>query len=139
MTGIKKPKPGQTSGTDKSPQKAATTVSKGRIYEKRVAAYLKDRGYWIRERNFRCFYGEIDLIAQKGQALFFVEVKGQKRAQQAELKVNRAKRQRILNASVEYLRRQNLWSDYAVHYDVAIVTGSQVCYYSDAFEWEGGW
>ena len=116
-------------------EKVVSSTKKGKMYEEQVAAYIKALGYQIREQNFRCFYGEIDLIAQKGKDLFFIEVKGQRQDYQAELKVNYAKRQRILNASAEYLRCCNLWQDYAVHYDVAVVTGNQVHYYADAFEW----
>ena len=116
-------------------EKVVSSTKKGKMYEEQVAAYIKALGYQIREQNFRCFYGEIDLIAQKGKDLFFIEVKGQRQDYQAELKVNYAKRQRILNVSAEYLRCCNLWQDYAVHYDVAVVTGNQVHYYADAFEW----
>jgi UPF0102 protein HCH_05895 len=135
MTDEKKSKPAKIEKIAKTEKITVSSVSKGRIYEDRAAEYLKTRGYQIRERNFRCFYGEIDLIAQKGNDLFFIEVKGQKQDYQAEMKINRAKRQRILAASAEYLRRQNLWRDYAVHYDVVIVTGGQIRYYADAFEW----
>ena len=125
----------KTEAAKETEKTAETSVGKGRIYEKQAAAYIKALGYQIREQNFRCFYGEIDLIAQKGKDLFFVEVKGQKQDYQAEMKINHAKRQRILNASAEYLRRQNLWLDYTVHYDVVVITGSQIRYYSNAFEW----
>lgn len=37
--------------------------------------YLKKKGYLMIERNFRCKYGEIDIIAMDGPTLVFVEVK----------------------------------------------------------------
>lgn len=37
--------------------------------------YLKDLGYQILEENFRNKLGEIDLIAQDGKTICFVEVK----------------------------------------------------------------
>ncbi len=37
--------------------------------------YLKKKGYIIIERNFRCRFGEIDIIAQDKTSLVFVEVK----------------------------------------------------------------
>ena len=40
-----------------------------------AARYLERHGYLIRERNFRCAQGEIDLIAVKDGYLVFVEVK----------------------------------------------------------------
>jgi len=40
-----------------------------------AAEYLVREGYAIREKNFRSRYGEIDLIASRGDRLYFVEVK----------------------------------------------------------------
>ena len=40
-----------------------------------AARHLEQKGYHIRERNYRCRYGEIDLIATDGEYLVFVEVK----------------------------------------------------------------
>src|SRR2546426_11439969 len=47
----------------------------GRTGERLAAEVLTNRGYRILERNFRCGYGEIDLVAEDGQELVFVEVK----------------------------------------------------------------
>lgn len=40
-----------------------------------AATHLESRGFRILKRNWRCSSGEIDLIAQGGDALHFVEVK----------------------------------------------------------------
>lgn len=40
-----------------------------------AAKYLKDNGYAILEMNYRCRFGEIDIIAQKDGIVAFVEVK----------------------------------------------------------------
>lgn len=37
--------------------------------------YLKRAGFRILARNYRCRYGEIDLVAEEGGCLVFVEVK----------------------------------------------------------------
>lgn len=47
----------------------------GRWGERLVAEDLRRRGWTIRETNYRCRMGEIDLIAEKGGYLAFVEVK----------------------------------------------------------------
>jgi putative endonuclease len=47
----------------------------GRHGERLAAATLEKRGYVLLERNFRCSYGEVDLIARDGAELVFVEVK----------------------------------------------------------------
>ncbi len=47
----------------------------GRNGEERAAVYLDSKGYEILERNFRCPFGEIDIIAMDGETLCFIEVK----------------------------------------------------------------
>ncbi len=47
----------------------------GAIGEDLAAAAMEESGYTIIERNFRCRYGEIDVIARMGDTIVFVEVK----------------------------------------------------------------
>jgi putative endonuclease len=47
----------------------------GKLGEDKAAEFLRQKGYLIRERNFRCKLGEIDLIADHDEYLVFVEVK----------------------------------------------------------------
>ena len=47
----------------------------GACGEDAACSFLKKKKYKIIERNFRCSGGEIDIIAQKGEDLVFVEVK----------------------------------------------------------------
>lgn len=48
---------------------------RGNLGEAAVIAYLRERGWSMVEVNFRSKYGEIDLIAENGKYLAFVEVK----------------------------------------------------------------
>jgi len=45
------------------------------LAEAAVAVYLKKQGYAIVEQNWRTRWCEIDVIAQKGKAVYFCEVK----------------------------------------------------------------
>lgn len=47
----------------------------GRYGEDRACEYLERIGYQLLERNYRCREGELDIIAQEGNTLVFVEVK----------------------------------------------------------------
>lgn len=47
----------------------------GKIGENVAEMYLKRMGFTILTRNFRKPYGEIDIVAEKGGVLRFVEVK----------------------------------------------------------------
>jgi putative endonuclease len=47
----------------------------GAFGERLAAAHLAAKGYRIRARNYRCREGEIDIVAQDGETLVFVEVR----------------------------------------------------------------
>lgn len=52
-----------------------STKQDGDWGEALVEKYLSERGCRIVEREWRCRFGEIDLIAEKDGVLLFVEVK----------------------------------------------------------------
>ena len=47
----------------------------GAFGERLATAHLEAKGYRIRARNYRCREGEIDIVAQDGDTLVFVEVR----------------------------------------------------------------
>lgn len=47
----------------------------GALTENLAAEYLQNKKYKIIERNFRCRFGEIDIVVQKNKILVFIEVK----------------------------------------------------------------
>ncbi|MBC5823921.1 MAG: YraN family protein [Candidatus Eremiobacteraeota bacterium] len=73
--------------------------------ERAAEAFLRERGYHVLERNFRCRSGEVDLIALDGGTLVFVEVKTRrslKRGAPIEA-VTPLKQARVRKAAQEYL------------------------------------
>lgn len=52
----------------------------GRTGEAAAARYLRQRFYSIIETNYRTRYGEIDIIARRGDVVAFVEVKARRGA-----------------------------------------------------------
>ncbi len=93
--------------------------------ERLAAAFLEREGLKILERNYRCRFGEIDLVASSGPALVFVEV----RARRSEAyggaagSITAAKRRRIVAAARHYLGRQR--ADRACRFDVVLVRGAE--------------
>lgn len=47
----------------------------GKIGEDMAESMLFSEGYTILDRNFRSYYGEVDIVCEKDGTLFFVEVK----------------------------------------------------------------
>jgi len=48
---------------------------RGRAGELRAERYLRDHGYLVLDRNWRCASGEIDIVALDGADLVIIEVK----------------------------------------------------------------
>ena len=48
---------------------------KGDIGEEIAYKYLENKGYFVKERNYWKPWGEVDIVAEKGNVLKFVEVK----------------------------------------------------------------
>jgi putative endonuclease len=78
----------------------------GETGESIAVKFLKKNGYKIIEQNYRCKLGEIDIIAQDGRVLAFIEVKarrtdefgGPKRA------VTSRKQRKISMVALKYLK-----------------------------------
>ncbi|MNO30895.1 hypothetical protein D3C76_208430 [compost metagenome] len=58
-----------------SPDKPYTRKQKGAAGEKAALQYLSAHGYRIIDSNWRCRSGELDIIAEYGEVLIFVEVR----------------------------------------------------------------
>ncbi|PIU63414.1 MAG: YraN family protein [Armatimonadetes bacterium CG07_land_8_20_14_0_80_40_9] len=83
----------------------------GQKGEEAAALYLRRKGYKIIEQNYRYSrLGEIDLIAQEGKDLVFVEVKTRSSLSFAEPEeaVNYQKQKRIIKLAQGYLLNQKL-------------------------------
>jgi putative endonuclease len=98
---------------------------RGEPAENLAAAFLEREGLRILERNYRCRFGEIDLVAAAGATLVFVEV----RARVSEAfggaagSITEAKRKRLVAAARHYLARHR--ADSACRFDVVLVRGAE--------------
>ena len=77
----------------------------GQTAESRAAAFLQARGLKLLARNWRCRFGEIDLVMQDGAALVFVEVRLRSRSDfgGAAASVTPGKQKKLLAAARQYL------------------------------------
>ena len=70
--------------------------------------YLKGQGYRIQQVNYRCRYGEIDIVAWEGSLLVFVEVRTRTgtRFGEAVESITAAKRARLGRLARYFLTRE---------------------------------
>lgn len=78
----------------------------GKFGEDYAVKYLQREGYQVCCRNYKCLIGEIDIIAQKDQTLYFIEVKCRNHTAfgfpyEA---VNKRKQHKIRKVAMNYLR-----------------------------------
>ena len=76
--------------------------------EELAARFLRDEGYRILASNYRCSYGEVDIIAQDGGVLAFIEVRTRRSRKfgAAEESLTAAKRKHLVAACQDYIQRR---------------------------------
>lgn len=106
----------------------------GKKGEKIAAQFLQSCGYKIIECNARNCFGEIDIIAQEGKTICFIEVKTRRssRCGAPAESVTARKRTQIARSALAYLKSHNLLSNPA-RFDVVQVTDA-VSVIRNAFE-----
>lgn len=107
----------------------------GKEAEQIVAEWLIAKGYTVRERNWRpaTSKSEIDIIAQKGDLIAFVEVKARtdRNADPMDA-VTPDKIKKTVRGANSYLWMQDF--EYAYRFDVATVSGTPDEYVLDYIE-----
>ena len=97
-------------------------IALGRSGEDEAAKALKKSGYRIIERNYRCRYGEVDIVAVHDGVVVFVEVKtrGSDRFGTPKEGVDYRKQVRITRSSSMYLAEKGL-AESEVRFDVVSI------------------
>jgi len=120
----------------------------GRLGEELAEKFLKDKGYLILNRNWRCKFGELDIVAAKTSGILgrlkniiFVEVKtiDQVEAQfeaQAEQKVNYFKQKHLIKSAQDYLRTNKIKPDIPWQIDVIGIEYDQIAGAHKIRHWE---
>jgi putative endonuclease len=92
----------------------------GEDYEKRSALLLENAGYRIVARRYRCRSGELDLVAENGRQLLFVEVRARARRSHggAAASVDRKKQCKLTRCASLFLNRHPQWKILPCRFDV---------------------
>lgn len=108
----------------------------GKFAEEKAAEYYITQGYAIRARNWRLNKIEIDLIAQKGNVIVFIEVKARSGRGMDAADAVTMEKMRMMSRGADYYLRC-LTGRYEYRFDIFTLTGDFKEYttelYSDAF------
>ncbi|WP_339771764.1 YraN family protein [uncultured Pseudosulfitobacter sp.] len=109
--------------TDRRRLRGAMAYQAGASAEMRISSDYERRGFPVVQQRWRGKRGEIDLIAQDGDGLVFIEVKQSKTFDRAAARLTAAQMRRIYASAEEYLGRMPRGSLTEVRFDVALVNG----------------
>lgn len=108
----------------------AKHLEQGSLAEHTAATFLQQQGLILIEKNFRCQFGEIDLVMRDGETLVFVEVR--LRANQnfggAAYSINQNKQQKLSRTAEQYLQ---LHGDCNCRFDAILMQATDI----NAVEW----
>ena len=84
--------------------------SLGERGERAACGFLKERGYEILEKNYKCKIGEIDVIARRRGRLAFIEIKTRASVQfgMPQEAVDLRKQEKIFKVAQWYLKEKKL-------------------------------
>jgi putative endonuclease len=109
------------------------TADAGREAEARAAAFLTAQGLACIARNYRCRFGEIDLVMRDGRTVVFVEVRarGSSRYGGAGASITASKRRRVLAAARHYLAGRSPLPP--CRFDAVLIEGDDLEWLKGAF------
>ena len=105
----------------------------GNAGEKQAVKYLKRKGYKILERGYRNPFGEVDVIAAKGEVVAFIEVKtrlSENYGAPSEA-VDRKRRDKYIKAAQYYFYGKQ--TEVTVRFDIIEILRGEINHIENAF------
>lgn len=114
----------------------APHLVRGRNAEATACAYLQAQGLTLCARNFRCAYGEVDLVMRDRDTLCFIEVRARAADSHggAAGSVTYSKQQKIVRAAQQYLLSHPAAADAPCRFDVVTLGPAGLEWLRDAFQ-----
>ncbi|MFZ3088783.1 MAG: YraN family protein [Methylotenera sp.] len=105
-------------------------LKEGNAAEQLAATFLQQKGLTLIEKNFRCTYGEIDLIMRDGKTLVFIEVRLRSSGNfgGAAMSINQSKQEKLRRAAERYLQ---IHGDTSCRFDAVLMQKIDI----NAVEW----
>lgn len=104
----------------------AEHLDNGRIAERLARRFLLDRGLTAVTANYRCRFGELDLIMRDARLLVIVEIRYRRRFTHGGPieSISAAKQRKIVRATQHFIRGHAAWRNAPVRFDVVGLAGT---------------
>jgi putative endonuclease len=108
----------------------------GSRYEDTASRFLREQGYIILEKNFRCKIGEIDIIGKSEGYLCFIEVKYRSSSEYGfpSEAVDNRKRRKIVHTALSYMNYRKFPPDTPCRFDIVVILNDKYSLIKNAFE-----
>jgi putative endonuclease len=95
----------------------------GKEVESLVSIYLQQQGLKLLEANYRCNFGEIDLIMDDNDTLVFIEVRYRNNLSYGDgvVSINKSKQHKIKRTAIYYLQQHALYDKVICRFDIVAV------------------
>lgn len=113
----------------------------GASWEEAAVRFLEQQGVRVKERNFRCSRGEIDIVGYHRGCLCFFEVKYRRDdAFGSPLEaVDLRKQKKICRCAEVYLYLRHISQEVSVRFDVIAICGERIQWIQNAFEYRSAY
>ena len=101
----------------------------GNQFEQHAQHFLTRQGLQLVEKNYRCYWGEIDLVMRQDKRLIFVEVRQRRpsRYLRAAETVGKNKQRKLIQCAGLFLRQNPQFSNMACRFDVVAYDCKPCC------------
>ncbi|USO02096.1 MAG: YraN family protein [Alphaproteobacteria bacterium] len=111
----------------------SSTYDKGIKKELKAINYLKAQKYKILHHRYRSRYGEIDIIATKGDVVIAVEVKLRQSFFDARTCITRRQMQRIEEGLLDFISKDIAYKNHSLRMDVILFVGNEQVHIENAW------
>lgn len=106
----------------------------GSLSESAAGHFLQEKGYRIIQYNYRCRFGEIDIIAEEGDTLVFCEVKYRRNGRYGTpLEAVGIRKQRTIARCAQYFLLEHHVADQKCRFDVIGISPDKIEHVENAF------
>lgn len=110
----------------------------GHPSEEKACHFLQKQGLTLLTKNYRCVFGEIDLVMQDNSILVFIEVRFRAYTAYGDTfeSIDGRKQEKLLKSATHYLQKKHLIDKIDCRFDVVGLTNHSIDWIKDAFSYE---